>query len=343
MTPPCKLAHRTARTAIEELRLRTERCALQSLEMKKLPTILVRATLLLFVLLAGDSLAGLASENTGDREKLQQAVERAMEGRTGAAVVADVSTGQILAAQGLDLAARRLERPGSTVKPFVLKDLLESGKLNASQRLQCRRPLWIAGVRMDCTHPDSVADLNAEEAIAYSCNSYFADAATRLSSKELTQALRRAGFDSPTGLAKEEASGRIEIPRDRSMLQLEALGDRGIEVTSLELLRAYRRLALQKRNGIAAEVDGPVFAGLEQSVAYGMAHAANVDGMSIAGKTGTAASRESAKTHGFFLGYAPADKPEIVVVVYLEQGRGGDAAGLAHSVFAEFAKNRKIP
>ncbi len=266
-----------------------------------------------------------------------------MEGRVGALVVADVGTGEILAAHELGLAARRLERPGSTLKPFVLMALLESGKLNASQRLQCRRPLRIAGVRMDCTHPDSVADLNAEEAIAYSCNSYFAEAATRLSSTELTQVLRRAGFDSPSGLAKEEASGHIETPRDRSMLQLEALGDRGIEVTSLELLGAYRKLALQKRNGIAAEVDGPMFAGLEQSVAYGMAHAANVDGMKIAGKTGTAASRETARTHGFFAGYAPAEKPEVVVVVYLEQGRGGDAASAAQSVFAEFAKDRRTP
>jgi cell division protein FtsI/penicillin-binding protein 2 len=82
---------------------------------------------------------------------------------------------------------------------------------------------------------------------------------------------------------------------------------------------------------------------LEQSVGYGMAHAANVEGMKIAGKTGTAASRESAKTHGFFVGYAPAEKPEIVVVVYLERGNGGDAAGAARVVFVEFAKNGMTP
>jgi penicillin-binding protein 2 len=184
------------------------------------------------------------------------------------------------------------------------------------------------------------------------------------------QALRRAGLDSPSGLVKEEASGRIEMPRDREMLQLEALGDRGIEVTALELLSAYRKLALQKRNGAGAAGgaspaptdglnasaginagaaldggasgtgrDAAVFAGLEESVAYGMAHAANVEGLKIAGKTGTAASRESVRTHGFFVGYAPAERPEIVVVVYLEQGNGGDAAGLARGVFVAAAKN----
>ncbi|MGB9465175.1 MAG: penicillin-binding transpeptidase domain-containing protein, partial [Candidatus Acidiferrum sp.] len=90
-------------------------------------------------------------------------------------------------------------------------------------------------------------------------------------------------------------------------------------------------------------VDAPVFGGLEQSVTYGMAHAANVEGMKIAGKTGTAASRKSARAHGFFVGYAPAEKPEIVMVVYLEQGRGGDAAAVAQDVIAEFAKDRRAP
>jgi cell division protein FtsI/penicillin-binding protein 2 len=292
--------------------------------------------LLLFVFPAGV----LPEPNTAKKEELRAAVERAMEGRTGAAVVADVVTGEILAAHEIDLAAHLVARPGSTVKPFVLMALLESGKLNARQRLLCRRPLRIGGVRMDCAHPTWVVDLDAEVAIAYSCNSYFSEVATRLSRAELVEALRRAGLDSPSGLVKEEARGHIEMPSDLDMLQLEALGDRGIDATALELLAAYRKLALRKRTGGSAEeIDAAVFAGLEQSVGYGMAHAADVEGMKIAGKTGTAASRESARTHGFFVGYAPAEKPEIAVVIYLERGNGGEAAGVARGVFAAAAKN----
>ena len=263
-----------------------------------------------------------------------------MEGRGGSAVVVDVSSGEILAAHEIEVAAHRLARPGSTVKPLVLMALLEAGKIEASERLLCRRPLRIGGVRIDCAHPSSVVDLDAEEAIAYLCNSYFAEAATRLSAAELAQSLRKAGLDAASGLVRGEAVGRIEIPRDREMLQLEALGDRGIDVTVLELLEAYRKLALRKRNGSRdGDSDAAVFAGLEQSVAYGMAHAANVEGARVAGKTGTAASRESARTHGFFVGYAPAEKPEIVVAIYLESGNGGEAAGVARGVFAAAAKN----
>lgn len=282
--------------------------------------------------------ASVVLQANSSKDALQRAVDRAMQGRHGALVVADVVSGEILAQQGLDAAARRLERPGSSVKPFVLMALLRSRRLDAAQRLMCRRPLRIGGVKMDCTHPTSVVDFDAEEALAYSCNSYFAEAATRLSAPELVQALRKAGLDSPTGLVKDEATGRIEQPMDRDMLQLEALGDRGIEVTPLELLAAYRKLALQKRNAVDA-ADVPVFAGLEQSVSYGMAHASYVEGMNVAGKTGTASSRTTPATHGFFVGYAPAEKPEIVVVVFAERGHGGDAAALAQPVFTEFAKS----
>lgn len=278
----------------------------------------------------------LCTENAQERGKLQEAADRAMEGRAGAVVVSGVEGGEILAAHGVDIAAGRLARPGSAVKPFVLMALLESGKLDASQKLLCRRVLRIGGVKMDCTHPAAIVELDAAEAIAYSCNSYFAEAATRLTGTELAQALRRAGLDSPSGFAKEEASGRVETPHEREMLQLEALGDRGIEVTPLELLAAYRKLALERRNG-AATADSPVFAGLEASVSYGMAHAAYAEGVKIAGKTGTAAARENARPHGFFAGFAPADKPEMVMVVYLEQGRGADAALVAQRVFAEYA------
>jgi cell division protein FtsI/penicillin-binding protein 2 len=289
--------------------------------------------LLLGAALAMQSVPGEAGHDAG----LQNATERAMEGKGGALVVVDVVSGTILASTNLRLAARGLERPGSTLKPFVLMALLEAHKLNPEERLICRRPLVVGATRMDCTHSPEVKQLNADDAIAYSCNSYFAQVAPRLNEDELVQAFRRAGFDSPSGLTTGEISGRIDRPTSRAGIQLEALGDSGIEVTPLELLEAYRKLARRKSGGES----GPVFEGLEHSVVYGMAHAVSVDGMRVAGKTGTASSERSPRTHGFFVGYAPADKPEIAVVVFLERGRGMDAAAVAQPVFEEFA--RRMP
>ena len=272
--------------------------------------------------------------------RLQVTAERAMQGHPGSLVVADVESGRILASVHSEIAAREVVSPGSTLKPFVLIALLDSGKLDPTERLVCRRKLTIAGVEMDCTHPASLRLLDSREAIAYSCNSYVAAAATRLSPDELVQALREAGIASPTGLIANEAVGWVERPPSQDGLELEALGTRGVETTPLELLQAYRTLALRRRSGDLGK-DESVFDGLQDSVSFGMAHAAYVNNMKVAGKTGTAASDEGGPTHGLFAGYAPADRPEIVVVVYVEHGRGLDAAGIAQPVFAEFARSRQ--
>ncbi len=274
--------------------------------------------------------------------RLQGAVERVLDGHAGTVVVIDVESGEILAAKNLELAGRQLIRPGSTLKPFVLMELLDSGKLDPKQRLICRRPLRIGGLRMDCSHTADVKQLDADDAVAYSCNSYVAEVALRLNGGELMEALRRAGLDSLTGLVKSESAGHMDRPASQEQLQLMALGARGIEVTPLELLVAYRKLALRKRSG-SISPDEPVFEGLEHAIMYGTAHAAYVEGLKIAGKTGTAAAAGSPQTHGVFVGYAPADQPEIALVVYVAQGRGLDAAKAAQSVLEAYGQMKKKP
>ena len=294
---------------------------------------------LVFALLLAFS---LRPDDSATASRLQREVDRAMVKLPGAFVIVDVATRAVLAAHGMDVASLRREAPGSTLKPFLLMALLETGKLDPKQQFICRRPLKIGSAQMDCTHPVEVRQLDAAEAIAYSCNSYVAQVAPRLNGVELVELLRRAGFDTASGLVAQEARGRIVQPANLEDLQLEALGYRGIEVTPLELLEAYRKLALRKRQEDLG-VDAPVFSGLEGAVTFGMAHAASVDGMKIAGKTGTSVARNTQQTHGFFVGYAPAEKPEIAVVVFLAQGRGLDAAAIAQPVFSVFAKFRERP
>lgn len=304
----------------------------------------LKLTALLVPLLAISLLSSshrLPSERSGE-PALQRVVDKALGDRAGSIVVLDVKSDKILASSNLDLAANRLVRPGSTLKPFVLMELLQSGKLDAIQHLRCRRPLVIGGMRLDCAHTPAVTQLDADDAIAYSCNSYVAEVASRMDGNELAQALRRPGLDSPTGLVESESTGQIEIARDRAQLQLEALGQQGIDVTLLELVEAYRKLALSRQTGEPKGVE-PIFDGLEHSVTYGMAHAAYVEGIKVAGKTGTATEPNDPRTHGIFVGYAPADRPEIVMIVYLQTGHGLDAAGLARPIFAEYGRRSSKP
>jgi len=95
---------------------------------------------------------------------LQRAMDRAMSGRAGTAVAIDVDSGRILARYRPDVAARRLARPGSTVKPFTLQALLASSP--TPRTLVCARKLRIGGRDMDCTHPPTPDPLDTVAALA---------------------------------------------------------------------------------------------------------------------------------------------------------------------------------
>jgi len=273
------------------------------------------------------------------KQRLQAAVTAAMVGHSGAAVVVAVDSGRLVAAHRLEIAARRLAKPGSSVKTFTLLALLQSGKVDAETSWMCRRKVEIGRKRLDCTHPRNAGPMTAATALALSCNDYFTHFGARLSDGELRDVLLRAGLASRSGLLPEEATGVVQLSRTLEERELQAVGEYGIEVTPVELLQAYRVLALKKRSGTAAnEPLGIVLDGLEKSARFGMARMAQVPGLEVAGKTGTALADEGRWTHGWFAGYAPALRPEIAVVVYLERGQGPTgAAAIAGEIFRAYA------
>lgn len=269
---------------------------------------------------------------------LQTALARAIRNQRGTAVVLDVHSGRILASSHLDVAARRVAAPGSSIKPFTLLALLESGKVNRGTALVCKRSVSVSGHKLDCSHPQTAEPLDPAAALAYSCNSYFTTVALRLSPAEMRNSFLRDGFAASTALAPSEAVGTVALAQSPEQLQLQAIGEWGVQVTPLQLVKAYRTLALlQPKHDQKLE---PLFAGLEQSVTYGMGHEAQPPlPMKIAGKTGTAPASEGAWTHAWFAGYAPAQDPQIVLAVFLEKGHGGiEAAGVARQVFNAFAE-----
>jgi cell division protein FtsI/penicillin-binding protein 2 len=264
---------------------------------------------------------------------LNRKVAQIMNGRSGSAIVMEVNSEKLLATYHPEIAARRLARPGSAFKPFTMLVLLRTGKLDPGESFVCRRDLRVGSHDLSCSHPQT-GPLNAVSALAYSCNDFFATFGLRLTAGELRSAFTAAGLTSPAHLQPDEAAGFIRLAQSDEERQLQAVGEGDMKVTPLEMLSAYRELA-RRRN--AADVTGAertVFAGLEASAEYGMARLVSVPGMKIAGKTGTPRSTEGAWTNGWFAGYAPADHPRVVVVIFVERGDGpGDAAPLASQVF----------
>ena len=198
--------------------------------------------------------------------------------------------------------------PGSTIKPFTAVALIDA---NAFAPQPCTGSLRIRARRLDCSHPNVAGPVELPVAIAYSCNQYFGAAASRVEAQRLTGTYQRFGFDT-------QSPGS---PQERSLI---AIGEWGVASTLSELAHAYRRLAqVRERYRL-------IWQGLESAGEYGTARLARPNGIAIAGKTGTS-------RNALFAGWAPSDKPRIVVAVQVPHGRGGgDAAPIARSLFEKY-------
>ncbi|MDO8559580.1 MAG: penicillin-binding protein 2 [bacterium] len=78
----------------------------------------------------------------------------------------------------------------------------------------------------------------------------------------------------------------------------------------------------------SAEHLAAVRRGLRQAVKTGSARALSASPLSVAGKTGTAQWSSTRPNHAWFTGYAPADDPQIVITILVEEGGEGSAAAV---------------
>jgi len=258
-------------------------------------------------------------------------------------VVLDIASGRLLASSHLAEAGRTLAAPGSTLKPLVLYSLIASGRWDPSRRIACTRKLNIAGRSLNCSHP-AADPMDAREALTWSCNTYFAAVGGTLAPGELRTLLEPTGLLSPATFVPAQVTAVLHNPQTPDHSRLAVLGVEGILVTPLELAAAYRWLAIQiaaHPESVAAQV---VLAGLQDSASFGMAGAASLGEVPVAGKTGTASPAAGTQTHGWFVGWAPSGaastglvspgQARVVIAVYLPAGHGADAARVGAEMLA---------
>jgi membrane peptidoglycan carboxypeptidase len=252
---------------------------------------------------------------------LQTALSSALQSTPAIGVVVDVSSGRLLATVNGEEA--QLSTPGSILKPLFLTAALEQKEVLPQTTVFCRRTMYITDQsrqwNMACTHPQTNVAFTAKEALAYSCNRYFAELADRIPPPQTTAILGHYGLVP------------LHPPQSREQKELLVLGVDGILVSPAQMATAYRKLALELDHA-PAPLD-TVSQGLTDSVSYGMAHDAAVPGLEIAGKTGTASDPGKTWSHGWFAGTSYLDHREVVLVIYVPHGNGADAARLAQHFF----------
>jgi penicillin-binding protein 2 len=212
---------------------------------------------------------------------------------------------------------------------------------------------------------DAAGELTAPQALTASCNPFFYEMGARLFNKSpdaLVGYARRLGLGGVTGLDKVfgEASGSLPNPTAVEQGINEAIGQGGIQVTILQMVRLvasianngtlYKPYIVQKvggdngakpvmeaapvvvgDNGLSDDVMATVRQGMcavTTDTTLGTAYFDFYDTtFTTCGKTGTAQSGRR-EPYGWFVAYAPADDPQIAVAVMVEYSReGSETAG----------------
>lgn len=290
-------------------------------------------------------------------DHFQTDVSEIMQGTGGAAIASDPRTGRILAVWNRQVVFGRTFPPGSTAKIVASAMALENHLITPEEKLYCRRVPRLLGDAYHCSHPEALEPFTLATALANSCNYFYSELSTRISAATLMRGFTMFGLD-----GREGGHTALRIPSEPKEKVRAALGEAPVAVTPAELLMAYSAVAtrgsiyrLHRRKTTSVSVMRTVRLqpatwqilgqGLEECVRSGTCVAAAVPGVRVAGKTGTAsASDGSGRTHAWFAGYAPADSPEVAIVVLLNRGTGAhDAAPIAGRILRQYFSGRVAP
>ena len=251
--------------------------------------------------------------------------------------------------------------PGSTFKVITAAAALEAGtapdtRVPAPDQLvlpQTTVPLRnFGGSRCDDGRTQTLAD-----ALRVSCNTAFAQLGLDLGEQALREKAKAFGFeDDGLTLTERVASSSIPSGLDPPSLGQSAIGQRDVRTTPLQMalvaagiandgtvMKPYvvrevqapdlTRLSVAQpetyREAVSPEVAEQLTSMMELVVTDGSARSAAIPGVRVAGKTGTAQHRPGADPHAWFIGFAPADDPQVAVAVIVENGGslGSEATG----------------
>jgi peptidoglycan glycosyltransferase len=260
--------------------------------------------------------------------------------------------------------------PGSTMKVVTATAALDSGEFETSTTLNADSGIDISGVPLANAGGEDFGTIDMTDALTNSVNTYWAQVGEQLGTETMVEYMERFGFysDPPLDFPSDELapSGPInsggELVREGFDVGRVAIGQGGAEGQDLTTPLQMAMVASAVANGgtlmeptfiqevtdpdgrttqeldpdessqvmsdeTAAEVAEMMTNVAEEGTASGL----SVAGATLAGKTGTAEiDVEASLNQPWFIGFAPADDPQIAVAATIERCTGcfgGDTAG----------------
>lgn len=297
---------------------------------------------------------------------LQRAAVLALGEREGTIIVMDAQTGRVRAIVNPQVATEQAFAPGSTIKPFAALAALRAGLINSESRLLCRERYRRGNFEIKCSHPKEQPPFSPSQALAFSCNYFFGELGERLSEEAFNRTLASFGFGSRTGFGTVESTG--QLPRGANSAS-NTLGEgASLQVTPMQLIAAYAALmngghllvpqqaavsGFTPKERARLDIDAThrqiLIEGMHGAIEYGTAEHADLASLplNIFGKTGTSTANDSARTQGWFVGFASnegssrevqAESIRLVVLVFFKHAHGAESAAASRAVFEEFAR-----
>ena len=269
----------------------------------------------------------------------------------------------------LDRAIQARYPPGSTWKLAVAAMALKRGIVGPRSHMPipCRGGLQYGNRFFRCWKAEGHGDLALTAAIAQSCDVYFYQLGIKLGVTSLLEDANEWGFRGRTGI---DLPGEIqsEYPTGpeyydklygtrgwTSAVALNlAIGQGENAQTLVQMVRLYQQLASDGRMrtpfvvrptttrpdhpslGLSPDQIAVLRRAMIAVVEQGTARGGRMASLQIAGKTATSQNPHG-PDHGLFIGFAPAEKPEIVVGAIIEFSRHGSAvAPLVSRVIARY-------
>ncbi len=280
---------------------------------------------------------------------LERAAVAAMGGSYAGIAVMNPRTGALVALAGIAFSA--LQPPGSTMKIVTAAGALQVGITTLSTVYPIASSATLAGVQLQNANGESCGGtlLNA---FAVSCNSVFAPLGAQLGARRLVAIAERFGFNQPSTIlgAAEPTIPPAAAIGDDLAVGSSAIGQGLVQATPLTMAdigatiamggrRPLPTLLAGQRPRFVRVISGRVAREVQQMmvavVQSGTGTAAQIPGVVVAGKTGTAELKNTTQpgqstaqnTDAWFVGYAPVGHPRYVAAaLFPNQGAGAAAA-----------------
>jgi penicillin-binding protein A len=230
---------------------------------------------------------------------------------------------------------------------------LEDHKVKLTEQFPVQTAAVLEGVRLNNAGGESCGGTFVES-FAHSCNSVFAPLGVKVGKKRLVETSEKYGWNErplipgavestmpqPSGIGDDLDLGSTAIGQGKvlaSPLQMAsvaaAVGNHGIRIEP-HVLKGQRA---PRRRVTTRPITDTLRRLMIGVVKFGTGKAADIPGVQVAGKTGTAElGLAQGQTDAWFVAFAPAQRPSVAVAVWrLRAGAGGDAsAPVARQVLA---------